>query len=150
MAGEYYDFRFFWKPKTLPTNGICYVLGSLNDEVAFTWVEVNDEATSVTGYTIYSVRFQMPPGSLLLQVVLTCEYNGTPTLGEVYIDDTALIRIAGCEAYPVTGSIIENPSLEIQATEDSTYAWFGTSGVSIQAGTQNANEPQPFTGNNFL
>lgn len=149
-AGEIYDYHFFWKPKTLPDNGRCYISGGYNDAVLYTGAEVKSGATSSTGYTIYSVRFNMPSGNVLLQIVFYCDYNsGNQQLGSVFVDDTALIKVGGCEAYPVTGALIENPSFEIQATEDSTYAWFGTKGMSIRAGSTD-NGPSPNSGNNFL
>ncbi|VTT60198.1 unnamed protein product [Fusarium fujikuroi] len=150
VAGENYDFHFFWKPKTLPDNGQCWMYGGYNDQVGFPLANINFGATSSTGYTIYSARFQMPAGDLLLQMVFYCQYNdGNTVLGSVYVDDTALIRVGGCEAYPVTGALIENPSFEIQATEDSTYAWFGTNGMEIRAGST-ADGPSPNSGDNFL
>ncbi|KAM0475750.1 hypothetical protein ACHAP7_007247 [Fusarium lateritium] len=149
-AGETYDYHFFWKPKTLPDNGKCYITGGYNDAVAFTAAEVKSGATSSTGYTIFSVRFTMPSGDLNLQIIFYCTYNnGNQQLGSVYVDDTALIKVGGCEAYPVTGALIENPSFEIRATEDSTYAWFGTNGMAINAGST-SNGPSPNTGNNYL
>lgn len=124
--------------------------GGYNDQVGFPLANIDFGATSSTGYTIYSARFQMPAGSLLLQMVFYCQYNdGNTVLGSVYVDDTALIRVGGCEAYPVTGALIENPSFEIQATEDSTYAWFGTNGMEIRAGST-ADGPSPNSGDNFL
>ncbi|KAI1011764.1 hypothetical protein LB503_004676 [Fusarium chuoi] len=115
VAGENYDFHFFWKPKTLPDHGQCWMYGGYNDAIVF-----------------------------------YCQYNdGNTILGSVYVDDTALIRVGGCEAYPVTGALIENPSFEIQATEDSTYAWFGTNGMKIRAGST-TNGPSPNSGDNYL
>ncbi|KAF5000358.1 hypothetical protein FGRMN_1826 [Fusarium graminum] len=149
-AGEIYDYRFFWKPNTLPNNGRCYISGGYNDAVSYTAAEVKSGATSSTGYTGYTVRFSMPSGSLLLQIIFYCDYyNGNSQLGSVFVDDTALIKVGGCDAYPVTGALIENPSFEIRATEDSTYAWFGTKGMSIKAGNT-ANGPSPRTDNNYL
>ncbi|KAF4342301.1 hypothetical protein FBEOM_3708 [Fusarium beomiforme] len=150
VAGEIYDYHFFWKPKTLPDSGQCYMYGGYNDQIAFTWASINFGATSSTGYTLYSARFNMPSGDLLLQIVFFCDYNnGNTQLGSVYVDDTALIKVGGCEAYPVTGALIENPSFEIQATDDSTYAWFGNNGMTIKAGSTN-DGPSPNSGNNFL
>ncbi|WZH50062.1 DAN4-like protein [Fusarium acuminatum] len=149
-AGETYNFHFFWKPKTLPDNGQCYITFGYNDAVAYEFVQVNSGATSSTGYTINSIRFTMPSGNLLLQIIFYCDYySGNQQLGSVFVDDTALVKVGGCEAYPVTGALIENPGFEIQATEDSTYAWFGTKGVSIRAGST-ANGPSPNSGDNFL
>ncbi|KAF4963626.1 hypothetical protein FSARC_8372 [Fusarium sarcochroum] len=151
IAGEDYDFHFFWKAKTLPDNGQCYITGGYNDNTVYQAAEVNLDATSSTGYSIFSVRFQMPAGPLLLQIILYCDYStGNQEPGAVYVDDTALIRVGGCEAYPKTGALIENPSFEIRATEDSAYAWFGTNGMTIKAGTEDANGPSPNSGNNFL
>ncbi|KAH7259046.1 uncharacterized protein BKA55DRAFT_735883 [Fusarium redolens] len=150
VAGETYDYHFFWKPKTLPDNGQCYMYGGYNDQIGFQTAAINFGATSSTGYTLYSARFTMPAGNLLLQIVFFCDYSsGNTVLGSVYVDDTALIKVGGCEAYPVTGALIENPSFEIQATEDSTYAWFGTNGMRIRAGST-ADGPSPNSGNNFL
>ncbi|KAF5671410.1 DAN4-like protein [Fusarium heterosporum] len=149
-AGETYDYHFFWKPNTLPDNGQCYITGGYNDAVQYTAAEVNSGATSSTGYTIFSVRFTMPSGNLLLQIVFYCDYyNGNSQLGSVFVDDTALIKVGGCDAYPATGALIENPSFEIRATEDSTYAWFGTNGMSIKAGST-PNGPSPRSDNNYL
>ncbi|ESU17597.1 hypothetical protein FGSG_13851 [Fusarium graminearum PH-1] len=149
-AGETYDYHFFWKPKTLPDNGQCYIYGGYNDAIAFPHTEVEFGATSSTGYTIYSARFPMPADDLLLQIVFYCNYNsGNQQLGSVYIDDTALIKVGGCEAYPVTGALIENPSFEIRATGDSSYAWFGTNGMTIKAGST-SNGFSPNSGNNYL
>ncbi|KAH6951990.1 hypothetical protein DER45DRAFT_529374 [Fusarium avenaceum] len=149
-AGETYDFHFFWKPKTLPDNGQCYITFGYNDAVVYDYAKVNSGATSSTGYTINSIRFTMPSGDILLQIIFYCDYySGNQQLGSVFVDDTALIKVGGCEAYPVTGALIENPSFEIQATEDSTYAWFGTKGMSIRAGSTD-NGPSPNSGNNFL
>ncbi|EYB29125.1 hypothetical protein FG05_13851 [Fusarium graminearum] len=149
-AGETYDYHFFWKPKTLPDNGQCYIYGGYNDAIAFPHTEVEFGATSSTGYTIYSARFPMPADDLLLQIVFYCNYNGgNQQLGSVYIDDTALIKVGGCEAYPVTGALIENPSFEIRATGDSSYAWFGTNGMTIKAGST-SNGFSPNGGNNYL
>ncbi|KAJ4123153.1 hypothetical protein NW768_009681 [Fusarium equiseti] len=150
VAGETYDFRFFWKPESLPDNGECSIYGGYNDRINLGIDRVNFGATSSTGYTIYSKRFIMPADDLLLQIVFLCSSsNGQQLQGSVFVDDTALIKVGGCEAYPETGALIENPSFETQATEDSTYAWFGTSGVSIKAGTT-PNGPSPNTGNNYL
>jgi hypothetical protein len=150
VAGETYDYHFFWKPKTLPDNGQCYITGGYNDAVAFTAAQVTLGATSSTGYTIFSARFTMPGGNLNLQIIFYCDYNeGNQQLGSVYVDDTALIKVGGCEAYPVTGALIENPSFEIRATEDSTYAWFGTNGMAIKAGST-ADGPSPNSGDNYL
>ncbi|RGP70211.1 hypothetical protein FSPOR_4111 [Fusarium sporotrichioides] len=149
-AGEIYDYHFFWKPNTLPDNGRCYIYGGYNDAIGFTAAEVKFGATSSTGYTIFSARFAMPAGDLLLQIVFYCNYNnGNQQLGSVYVDDTALIKVGGCEAYPVTGALIENPSFEIRATEDSSYAWFGTNGMTIKAGST-SDGPSPNSGNNYL
>ncbi|ENH63674.1 hypothetical protein FOC1_g10004282 [Fusarium oxysporum f. sp. cubense race 1] len=148
VAGETYDYHFFWKPKTLPDSGRCYINGGYSDLVGFSAAEVKFGATSSTGYTLYSVRFEMPAGSIVLQIVFVCDGNDLE-VGSVYVDDTALIRVGGCEAYPVTGALIENPSFEIQATEDSTYAWFGTKGMTIRAGST-ADGPSPNSGDNFL
>lgn len=148
-AGETYDFRFFWKPNVLPDNGECYIYGGYNDNTNLGRSKIEFGATSSTGYTIYSKRFLMPSGNLNLQIVFFCQtVNGQQLQGSVFVDDTALIKVGGCEAYPETGAIIENPSFEIQATEDSTYAWFGTSGVTIEAAKTNG--PSPQTGNNYL
>ncbi|KAG5774941.1 hypothetical protein H9Q73_011381, partial [Fusarium xylarioides] len=150
VAGDNYDFHFFWKPKTLPDNGQCWMYGGYNDAVGFPLANIQFGATSSTGYTIYSARFKMPAGNLLLQMVFYCQYNsGNTVLGSVYVDDTALIRVGGCEAYPVTGALIENPSFEIQATDDSTYAWFGINGMTIRAGST-SDGPSPNSGDNFL
>ncbi|QPC80161.1 hypothetical protein HYE68_010913 [Fusarium pseudograminearum] len=149
-AGEIYDYHFFWKPKTLPDNGRCYIYGGYNDDIGFPLAEVKSGATSSTGYTLYSARFPMPDGDLLLQIVFYCNYNGgNQQLGSVYVDDTALIKVGGCEAYPVTGALIENPSFEIRATGDSSYAWFGTDGMAIKAGST-SNGFSPNSGNNYL
>ncbi|KAM0377569.1 hypothetical protein ACHAPY_006739 [Fusarium culmorum] len=149
-AGETYDYHFFWKPKTLPENGRCYIYGGYNDDIGFTLAEVKSGATSSTGYTLYSARFPMPDGDLLLQIVFYCNYNnGNQQLGSVYVDDTALIQVGGCEAYPVTGALIENPSFEIRATGDSSYAWFGTDGMVIKGGST-SNGFSPNSGNNYL
>ncbi|KAF5669492.1 hypothetical protein FCIRC_9261 [Fusarium circinatum] len=149
VEGELYDYHFFWKPKTLPDSGTCYMFAGYND-LGFQQTTIDFGATSSTGYTLYSVRFAMPAGNLLLQIVFYCEYNDDNTvLGAVYVDDTALIKVGGCEAYPVTGALIENPSFEIQATDDSTYAWFGTNGMKIRAGST-ADGPSPNSGDNFL
>ncbi|UZP43017.1 hypothetical protein NXS19_010833 [Fusarium pseudograminearum] len=149
-AGETYDYHFFWKPKTLPDNGRCYIYGGYNDAIAFPHTEVEFGATSSTGYTIYSARFPMPANDLLLQIVFYCNYNaGNQQLGSVYIDDTALIKVGGCEAYPMTGALIENPSFEIRATGDSSYAWFGTNGMAIKAGSA-SDGFSPNSGNNYL
>lgn len=149
-AGEIYDYHFFWKPKTLPDNGKCYIYGGYNDDIGFPLAEVKSGATSSTGYTLYSARFPMPDGDLLLQIVFYCNYNGgNQQLGSVYVDDTALIKVGGCEAYPMTGALIENPSFEIRATGDSSYAWFGTNGMAIKAGST-SNGFSPDSGNNYL
>ncbi|KAF5582961.1 hypothetical protein FPANT_8296 [Fusarium pseudoanthophilum] len=149
VANELYDYHFFWKPKTLPDAGECYIYAGYND-LGFQARTLDFGATSSTGYTIYSVRFAMPAGNMLMQIVFYCDYEDDNTqLGSVYVDDTALIRVSGCEAYPVTGALIENPSFEIQATDDSTYAWFGTNGMKIRAGST-ADGPSPNTGDNFL
>ncbi|KAF5987568.1 hypothetical protein FBULB1_1957 [Fusarium bulbicola] len=149
VEGELYDYHFFWKPKSLPDSGTCYMFAGYND-LGFQQTTIDFGATSSTGYTLYSVRFAMPAGNLLLQIVFYCEYNDDNTvLGAVYVDDTALIKVGGCEAYPVTGALIENPSFEIQATDDSTYAWFGTNGMKIRAGST-ADGPSPNSGDNFL
>ncbi|KAF5637887.1 hypothetical protein F52700_4590 [Fusarium sp. NRRL 52700] len=150
IPGELYDYHFFWKPKTLPDNGQCWMYGGYNDAIGFQLADIDFGATSSTGYTLYSARFTMPAGNLLLQIVFYCQYNdGNTVLGSVYVDDTALIKVAGCEAYPVTGALIENPSFEIQATDDSTYAWFGTNSMKIRAGST-ADGPSPNSGDNFL
>ena len=116
---------------------------------AITYFTVAFGATSSTGYTISSGRFTMPDGDVRISIVFFCgALDGQQLQGSVYVDDTALIKVGGCEAYPETGAIIENPSFEIQATEDSTYAWFGTSGVTIEAAKTNG--PSPQTGNNYL
>ncbi|KAF5252815.1 hypothetical protein FANTH_2139 [Fusarium anthophilum] len=149
VENELYDYHFFWKPKTLPDSGQCYMYAGYNN-LGFEEVTLDFGATSSTGYTLYSVRFAMPAGNMLLQIVFYCDYNDDNTvLGSVYVDDTALIRVGGCEAYPVTGALIENPSFEIQATDDSTYAWFGTNGMTIKAGST-AGGPSPNSGDNFL
>lgn len=150
-AGETYDFHFFWKPKSLPDNGQCYIYSIINyGNNAVTYDTVAFGATSSTGYTIASGRFTMPQGDVRISIIFICdESNGQQLQGSVYVDDTALIQVGGCEAYPETGALIENPSFETRATDDSTYAWFGTSGVSIKAGTT-ADGPSPNTGNNFL
>ncbi|KAM0345822.1 hypothetical protein ACHAPU_006175 [Fusarium lateritium] len=149
-AGETYDYHFFWKPNALPDSGQCYISGGYNDAVLYTGAEVEFGATSSTGYTIYSVRFTMPSGDLNLQIVFYCDYNSENTQeGSVFVDDTALIKVGGCDAYPATGALIENPSFEIRATEDSTYAWFGTTGMAIKAGST-ADGPSPNSGNNYL
>ncbi|KAF9769711.1 hypothetical protein IL306_012802 [Fusarium sp. DS 682] len=150
VVGESYDYHFFWKPKTLPDNGQCYIYGGYNFDTAYYWESVNFGATSSTGYTLYSVRFNMPSGNLNLNIVFFCDYNdGNTQLGSVYVDDTALIKVGGCEAYPVIGVLIENPSFEVQATDDSTYAWFGNNGMTIKAGST-TDGPSPHSGNNFL
>ncbi|KAF5722370.1 hypothetical protein FMUND_2882 [Fusarium mundagurra] len=147
--GELYDYHFFWKPKTLPDAGECYMYAGYNN-LGFQPRTLDFGATSSTGYTLYSVRFRMPAGNMLFQIVFYCDYEDDNTvLGSVYVDDTALIRVGGCEAYPVTGALIENPSFEIQATDDSTYAWFGTNGMTIRAGST-AGGPSPNSGDNFL
>ncbi|KAF4457136.1 hypothetical protein F53441_924 [Fusarium austroafricanum] len=149
VVGEQYDYHFFWKPKTLPNNGQCYISGGYN-YLAYPWAPVKFGATSSTGYTIFSARFTMPSGPFTLQIFMYCDYNdGNTEPGAVYVDDTALIRVGGCEAYPKTGALIENPSFEIRATDDSTYAWFGTNGMTIKAGAEDGNGPVPQSGNNF-
>ncbi|OBS20005.1 hypothetical protein FPOA_11727 [Fusarium poae] len=149
--GETYDFHFFWKPSTLPDNGKCYIFGGYNDAVRYSNAEVKAGATSSTGYTIYSVRFVMPAtDDFFLQIAFYCDYNdGNEQLGSVYVDDTALIQVGGCEAFPVTGALIENPSFEIRTTEDSTYAWFGNNGMVIRASGA-ADEPSANSGDNYL
>ncbi|PNP76527.1 hypothetical protein FNYG_09946 [Fusarium nygamai] len=149
VENELYDYHFFWKPKTLPDSGQCYIYAGYNG-LGFQARTLDFGATSSTGYTLYSVRFRMPAGDMLMQIVFYCDYNDDNTeLGSVYVDDTALIRVGGCEAYPVTGALIENPSFEIQATDDSNYAWFGTNGMRIRAGST-ADGPSPNSGDNFL
>ncbi|KAF4441055.1 hypothetical protein FACUT_3084 [Fusarium acutatum] len=149
VENELYDYHFFWKPKTLPDSGECYIYAGYND-LGFQARTLDFGATSSTGYTLYSVRFRMPAGNMLMQIVFYCDYEDDNTvLGSVYVDDTALIRVGGCEAYPVTGALIENPSFEIQATDDSTYAWFGTNGMTIRAGST-ADGPSSNSGDNFL
>ncbi|XEU94956.1 hypothetical protein FSHL1_000240 [Fusarium sambucinum] len=149
--GETYDYHFFWKPNTLPDNGRCYIYGGYSDAVRYSNAEVKDGATSSTGYTIYSLRFVMPASdNFYLQIVFYCDYNnGNQQLGSVYVDDTALIQVGGCEAFPVTGARIENPSFEVRSTEDSTYAWFGNNGMAIRAGST-ADGPSPNSGDNYL
>ncbi|KAH6980230.1 hypothetical protein EDB82DRAFT_539859 [Fusarium venenatum] len=149
--GETYDYHFFWKPNTLPDNGKCYIYGGYSDAIRYPNAEVKAGATSSTGYTIYSVRFEMPASdNFFLQIVFYCDYNnGNQQLGSVYVDDTALIQVGGCEAFPVTGARIENPSFEVRSTEDSTYAWFGNNGMVIQAGST-VDGPSPNSGNNYL
>lgn len=66
------------------------------------------------------------------------------------MDDATITPTALCDEYPGTGLFIENGGLEMEAPKDSTYAWFGSDGVAIKAGTSDPNEPQPRAGNNFL
>ena len=148
--GEEYAFTFFWKAGTMPSNGECVVYTDYNYRDYYADAELTTESPYPTGYNIYSIRFVPDTSNPVMQIGFYCETTTDDDQASVYIDDVSLTSLGGCEAYPSTGAFIENPSFEIRATEDSTYAWFGTSGVTIKAGTSNENDPQPLSGNNFL
>lgn len=139
----------------LPDSGSCNIRAGYNDAIWYSSMPVVPGATSATGYALYSIRMTAPAangnGNTLMQIIFQCTFSSADDdRGEVYVDDVSLISVGGCEAYPSTGLIIENGGLEIQATGDSTYAWFGTKGVTIKGRTNNPSDPQPFSGNNFM
>lgn len=150
VVGHNYVFSFFWKAEKLPDNSRCTIFAGYNYENFYHQAEVNFDSTSASGYTIYSIPFTAQHDNPAMSIWIYCETNHLYDEGIVLIDDASVISLDGCEAYPSTNSFIENPSMEIQATEDSTYAWFGTNGVTMKARSSVASDPQPREGDNFM
>lgn len=150
VVGQTYVFNFFWKAEKLPDNGGCTVFAGYNYEAYYYEAEVNFDSPFASGYNLYSIRFTAQHDNPAMSIWVYCETNNSNDEGIVLIDDASVISLDGCDAYPSTNSFIENPSMEIQATQDSTYAWFGTNGVTMKATSAVASDPQPREGDNFM
>lgn len=147
VPGALYDLTFYFASGfTTGGNLGCWIRAGYNDNAWF-----GDMLATSAVYQKYTARFKAgQDASANIKIRTTCNTWWAEDWSLIYVDDVTLTPVALCDEYPKTGLWIENPDLEIEAPNDSAYAWFGTEGVTIKAGTSNADDPQPYTGNNFL